>query len=224
MKQDWRTRLRNALEEDAGKTMRSVSLKAGLGATFVRDALERNRTPSHENARKIEEALGVTYGAIFDPKRDWAASSPTSAIIEVGGSEHARIPIYDIRFAAGFGATNSEDETPIDYYMVSMAFLRTATDAPVSQIAIFQSDGDSMEPTINSRDWVFVDRRKNRLTNPGIYALIFEGDGFLKRASQHLENGSVTLISDNPKYPSQTIKKPERLQVVGRVFLSMRRH
>ena len=81
-----------------------------------------------------------------------------------------------------------------------------------------------MEPTIFSRDWVFVDRRKTRLTNPGIYALVFEGDGLLKRAAQHLESRAVTLISDNLKYPPQTLKKPEQLIVVGRVFMSIRRH
>lgn len=147
----------------------------------------------------------------------------SAQIIDVHGSEFARIPVYDIRFAAGAGSQN-DDERPIDNYLIGLPLLRSMTDAPLIQIAIFQADGDSMEPTIHSRDWVFVDRRKVRLTNPGIYALVFEGDGFLKRAAQHMETGAVTLISDNAKYPPQTIKKPERLIVVGRVFMSIRRH
>lgn len=144
-------------------------------------------------------------------------------LVEIGGADFACLPVYDIRFAAGAGSVN-EDETPIDHHLISMSLLRSLTDAPLDKIGMFQAAGDSMEPTIQNRDWVCVDMRLNRLVNPGIYAIVFEGEGLLKRVSRHLENGTVTLISDNKRYEPQTLKKPERLHVVGRVILSIRRH
>lgn len=213
-----------------GKRLREARLAAKLSQAVLAERagltqpaiaeIESGRTRNSPHIVRLAKALSV--------EPDWLAGTPappkkSDDIIDVAGAEYARLPVYDIRFAAGAGAQN-DDETPIDYYLIGMPLLRGMTDAPVKDIAVFQADGDSMEPTIHSRDWVFVDMRKKRLTNPGIYALVFEGDGLLKRAAQHLETGAVTLISDNAKYPPQTIKKPERLTVVGRVFLSIRRH
>ncbi|MEI9995136.1 MAG: S24 family peptidase [Rhizomicrobium sp.] len=207
---------RNAL----GISQAELGKRAGLGQQAIAE-IESGRTRTSVHVVAIARALGRS------PEWLEGATDPVGKsrqdVVELSGNEYARVPVYDIRFAAGAGSSN-EDETPIDHYLISLSMLHSLTDAPVSQIAVFQADGDSMENTIFSRDWVFVDRRKTRLTNPGIYALIFEGDGLLKRAAQHLETGAVTLISDNAKYPPQTIKKPERLQVVGRVFMSIRRH
>lgn len=220
MKAGWRDKLREAINL-RGTTMKALSKAAGLGETFVRDVLERERTPSIENAQKLCETLDVPYEDVFGD-----GGPKSGRIIEIEGLEYARLPVYDIRFAAGAGSVGEEPETPIDHYLVSINLLRAATDAPVGQISVFQADGDSMFSTINNRDWVFVDRRRTRLTNPGIYALIVDGERLLKRAQQHLETGAVTLISDNPAYrpQQQTIKRPERLGVIGRVFLSIRRH
>lgn len=220
----WRDRLREAIA--AKKTnMKRLSVAAGLGETYVRDILERERDPGTDNARRIAKELGVPYVSIFGDEatgEEWQQVS-AGGIVEHGGREYAELPIYDIRFAAGAGAQNY-NEVPIDHYLMSMSVLRTMTDAPLSKIAGFQASGDSMSPSINDRDWCFADLRRTKLYNPGIYALVFEGEGLLKRAAQHLETGAVTLISDNEKYPAQTINTPDRLAVVGRVFMSIRRH
>lgn len=214
--------------KQAGLTQAQLGERVGLTQSAIAE-IESGRSRDTTKIVEIANAIGKSTNWLrnkpeaADSEREFTPAPGAGGIVEIAGTEFARLPVYDIRFAAGAGAHN-DDETPIDHYMISMSLLRSCTDAPTTQIAIFQADGDSMEPTINSRDWVFVDRRKSRLTNPGIYALIFEGDGLLKRAAQHLESGAVTLISDNPKYPAQTIKKPERLSVVGRVFLSLRRH
>jgi len=203
--------------------MKSVSKAAGLGDTFVRDLLERDREPSVENAIAICSALRVSLASIFAPESEGRTITKSGRIVEIAGVEYANLPVHDIRFAAGAGAENW-DETPIDYYLLSLNLLRSVSKAPIEEIAIFQADGDSMEPTINNRDWFLVDMRRKQLTNPGIYALVFEGQALLKRAAQHLESKEVTLVSDNRRYPVQKIKRPERLTVVGRVFLSIRRH
>ena len=55
---DWRTRL-NDLIEFRGTNPSAISLKAGLGRTFVKDALER-RVPSIENFADLAKALDVS--------------------------------------------------------------------------------------------------------------------------------------------------------------------
>jgi phage repressor protein C with HTH and peptisase S24 domain len=220
MTSTWRVKLRDAIAA-RGTSMKRLSLDAGLGSTFVRDILERDRDPSHENATKLAKTLGVPYSSIFGATNDDERVPMVG--IDRDAKNLAQIPVYDIRLAAGAGA-QIDEESPIDFYPISMAMLRSLTDAPLAELAIFQVDGDSMEPTIQNRAWVMVDCRRTKLTNPGIYALVHDGEGLLKRASQHLQTGVVTLVSDNPLYPPQTIKSPHRLKIIGRVFLAISRH
>jgi phage repressor protein C with HTH and peptisase S24 domain len=189
--------------------------------------LEAGDSQGSKHLLAIARELRVNPDWLLTGKGDQGSPSAAAMrnnVVEIRGDEFALLPVYEIRFAAGAGALVDDDESPIDHYLISLASLRGMTKSPLDQIGVFQVDGDSMEPTINNRDWVFVDRRRTRLTNPGIYCLNFEGDALIKRAAQHLESGVVTLISDNAAYPAQTIKKVDRLVVIGRVFLSIRRH
>jgi phage repressor protein C with HTH and peptisase S24 domain len=222
-----------AARTKAGLSQQEVADKAGVTQTAIAE-LESGRTRRSTRTRELAAAVGTTAkwlegeGPLNEPEQPWTGAAAVVArsydrLIEVAGAEFARMPVYDIRFAAGAGAVN-DDETPIDYHLISMSLLRSMTDAPLNMIGMFQAAGDSMEETIHNRDWVAVDLRLNRAANPGIYALVFEGEGLLKRVSRHLETGAITLISDNKRYEPQVIKKPDRLTVVGRVIFSIRRH
>lgn len=217
-------RVREARTEK-GMSQQELAKAVGVKYQTIQD-LETGKSQGSKHIVAIAQALGKDPIALQTGKAGPAADVPTRPrdnIVDVGGVEFAKLPVFDIRFAAGAGAIN-DDEKPIDTYLISINLLRSMTSAPLSEIGVFQVDGDSMEPTINNRDWIFVDRRRVRLTNPGIYCLNFEGDALVKRAAQHLQTGVVTLISDNAKYPVQEITGGERLIVVGRVFLSIRRH
>src|SRR5690606_14892500 len=54
----WKTRLRRVLEE-RGITMKEASMAAVQGKTFVRDILERNRTPSIDKFLALASSLGL---------------------------------------------------------------------------------------------------------------------------------------------------------------------
>jgi phage repressor protein C with HTH and peptisase S24 domain len=232
MTRDLKDRLR-ARRKALDLSLEKLAAKVGVRYQTIQD-LETGKSQGTKHIVALSRALEVSpdwlltgQGSMEDAERTWSgpprAEARNDNLVEVQGAEFARLPVYDIRFAAGSGSIN-EDETPIDHHLISMSLLRALTDAPLDKIGMFQAAGDSMEPTIQNRDWVAVDLRFNRLVNPGIYALVFEGEGLLKRVSRHLETSAVTLISDNKRYDPQTIKKPERLQVVGRVILSIRRH
>ncbi len=62
----WRRRLREAVGQSGAKTMKALSLAAGLGETFVRDVLERGRVPSIENLIAISDKLDVSVGWLLE--------------------------------------------------------------------------------------------------------------------------------------------------------------
>lgn len=62
METGWRKRLQKLIDESEGLTMKSLSLRAGLGPGAVHDVLKRGMTPSVENFIAIAEAAGVEPG------------------------------------------------------------------------------------------------------------------------------------------------------------------
>ncbi len=218
---------------ELGLSQQELAGRAGLTQTAIAE-IEANHTRSSRKLLELARALGVSahwlatgQGAMADGAREFAGTPAQSAtgglILDIDGEEYARLPVFDIRFAAGAGSSNY-DAPPLGFHVVSRAVLRSHTDAPPGMIFGFQAAGDSMEKTICDRNWCFADMRITNLRVPGIYCFEHEGEGLLKRAIQNIEDRTVTLISDNPIYPPQTIKKPERLRVIGRVFMSIHRH
>lgn len=90
---EWRDRLAKAIEE-RGETMRSVSLKAGLGANYVHGILKDEKDPTVERLLAICQALNVSPAYIL-------LGSETTPEVEailllMQGSESRRKAILDL--------------------------------------------------------------------------------------------------------------------------------
>ena len=223
-------RARDAL----GIGLPTIAAKVGVKTQTLQD-LESGRSVGTKHILKLAEAVGqdpqwlaTGHGEFIDAGgqhlRDEDTPEPPEmpSIITVGRTEFARLPVYDIRAAAGDGAFVTY-EKPIDWQMWNLNALRSLTTSTLEEIAILRVTGDSMETELHDGDYIFVDRRKKKLGNPGIFVLNVEDDLIVKRASMNIETRAVTLRSDNPRYPEMVIKKPESLMVIGRVFLVIKR-
>lgn len=87
-------------------------------------------------------------------------------------------------------------------------------------IAAFPVQGDSMEPTLNDGDVVFVDTRHRQPSPDGIYALADEFGGVIvKRLEVTSRPGddivNVSIISDNPRHRTRDLTLPE-IYIIGR--------
>jgi phage repressor protein C with HTH and peptisase S24 domain len=78
--------------------------------------------------------------------------------------------------------------------------------------------GDSMEPTLNSNNIIFVDKTKNDINKDGVYAFTTNHGLFVKRIQKRVD-GLLDIISDNKDYPLQVLNKNE-LNVLGKVISS----
>jgi len=79
--------------------------------------------------------------------------------------------------------------------------------------------GDSMEPTLNNNNIIFIDKSKNDLNKDGIYAFTTNYGLFVKRIQRRVD-GKLDVISDNRDYPKQILDKNE-IFVVGKVISSL---
>lgn len=78
--------------------------------------------------------------------------------------------------------------------------------------------GDSMEPTLNSDNIIFIDKTKQDVARDGIYAFTTTHGLFVKRIQRRVD-GQLDVISDNKDYPIQILDKNE-VTVVGKVVSS----
>jgi phage repressor protein C with HTH and peptisase S24 domain len=139
--------------------------------------------------------------------------------VREGGAEYINVPEYKIEASAGHGSL-VEDETPSQYIAIKKSSL-AASGVNTSNLIIMYARGDSMEPTIYSGDPLFVDRNATSIApDGGIYIFNYGTDVFVKRL-QMTFTGDVLVISDNAKYPSQTIPKAdlEQMRIAGRVVV-----
>lgn len=112
-------------------------------------------------------------------------------------------------------------ESVKDYWKLPPAILVTLGLA-AQDIAIFPVQGDSMQPTLDEGDVVFIDTRHRRPSPDGLYAIVDEIGGLaIKRleisSDPGAEDALVSVISDNPRHKTK-IWRAADLYIVGRVL------
>ncbi|MFC3635825.1 helix-turn-helix transcriptional regulator [Camelimonas fluminis] len=126
------------------------------------------------------------------------------------------IPLLDVVASAGPGAEN-----PMPFELARLPFPRVWLDrlgVPERYARFIDARGDSMEPTITEGSVCLVDTRVDRARRDGVYVLVDGNSVRIKRIAIGWQ-GALTLISDNERYPTDTLAAPdaEALRVEGRV-------
>lgn len=88
----------------------------------------------------------------------------------------------------------------------------------------FKACGDSMETIIEDGDLLLVDSGRTDFTNGGVFLLTINNDWYVKRLRKRL-SGELDVISDNLKYPVETFKPDDDIEIVirGRVVKNLSR-
>jgi len=89
----------------------------------------------------------------------------------------------------------------------------------IKNIEAINVTGDSMEPTLNNGNIIFIDKTKQNVSKDGIYAFINENGLFVKRIQRRVDGG-LDVISDNKEYPMQVVDK-DGINVLGKVVSSI---
>ncbi len=123
----------------------------------------------------------------------------------------------EVNVSAGGGAYESDDayeSLEVPPYFINML----GGKENLKNIDAINVVGDSMEPTLNSDNIIFIDKTRNDLSRDGIYAFTTNHGLFVKRIQRRVD-GKLDVISDNKDYPTQILDKNE-VFVVGKVVSS----
>jgi len=124
----------------------------------------------------------------------------------------------DIYASAGGGAENYEVQSEyltLDEEMVSHLGGKQA----IKNIHALNVVGDSMEPTLNDGDIVFMDRDSTNPNRNGVYIVSTPAGVFVKRL-QLKSDGAVALVSDNTSYSDELVNATD-ITVLGKVVGAM---
>lgn len=206
---------------------------------------------TYENLKKIASAFGISPSEFLDEflsvnmsvnkdknvrqsvdqSRNLSVNlspSPTNLKKSHEKSDIVSIPYFeDVYASAGSGIINYDDVPVIMDF--SEDFLRTflRISGSLLNIHIINARGNSMEPTIQSGELLFVNPTQNEggIICGCIYVVNFDGDIYVKRIEKDPINKSLTLFSDNQTYKPIVIadENLQHCQIIGRVVAHMKR-
>lgn len=111
------------------------------------------------------------------------------------------------------------DVTPVK---IGREIIKNIWNSKPENLKIFKASGDSMQETITDNDLLLIDISKTEYRNGGIFLLTINNDWYIKRLRVRL-TGELDIISDNPKYPIETLKQDtaSEIKIIGRVIKNL---
>lgn len=236
MDDQWKSRLEAEMARQ-GLDMKALSVRAGLGETYVRDALKRGRGGSLPALNKLAGALGRSLDWLIAGK-ETAQEPPTTRrfdtsvdrrLVDNKETQGSTIFEVDVRAGAGGGGVPIEayvhDERGNSYAAAAVAAEWTLPENVVQgvlhsaprHIRVFEVIGDSMEPRLYEGDRVFIDLRYTVPSPEGIFAL-WDGYGLVIKRLQIVMGADpmrVRIISVNSSYAPYEAGADE-IRIVGR--------
>lgn len=162
---------------------------------------------AHEWLDQQERAKGA-------PKR----RSDQPATISVDAGETVEIIQLDLSLPMGTGAT-VDDYIEEEPRVFDLAYIRGFTRTEPSRLRLARGVGDSMWPTLQSYDQVWIDSTQRILNQSDrVWAVSINGGAAIKRL-RALKGGRVLVISDNPGPGHENYEvEADELMIGGRVI------
>ena len=194
-----------------------LSERIGRNPAYIQQYIKRGtpRRLAEQDRARIAAYLGVSEAMLGGPVQRVAAARSR-------GADMVLVPKLAIGASAGAGA--SIDGEPVEGAVAFDPKWLRELGADPRALSIIRVEGDSMAPTLNDGDDILVDGgdAAARLRD-GIYVLRMDDVLMVKRVARAPGPGRISVISDNPQYPSYPDLSMAAVQLVGRVVWTGRR-
>lgn len=206
-------RLRDLMNQ-SDLSARELGRKIGASHVSIGKWLSGVGMPTDENLEALANYFQVTPAFLRYGYEDASKQS-----VEIDENTIS-IPVLGIEGSCGFGDPSALI-TLVKMLRVEKGWLFAHAKCPFSPLSlhIITADGDSMEPSIKSGDFVIIDTSQRAVTADALYAVQYGGSIFIKRV-QMQPNGKLLLMSDNPAYKTMEVENYENVSIVGRCIIS----
>lgn len=195
-----------------GDDYSALSRLVGRNPAYIQQYIKRG---SPKNLPERERSILARYYGV-DPQ---LLGAPEEAGVKRDGLK--LVPKLAVGASAGPGAL-AEGEALAGKVGFDEQWLRKLGVEP-RNVSLIRVEGDSMQPVLNHGDDIMVD--KGAALKPlrdGIHVIRIDGVLMVKRIAL-APGGRLSVLSDNPAYPSWPDRDPAEVQVVGRVVWVGRR-
>lgn len=203
-----------------GRTTRKAAEDWGIPLSTLSAYLSRGSMPSADKVYKIMDKEGVSL--------EWLVTGKESEPAQKEAKDTSYIPLvyvekHNVVASAGGGA-HVDEESVVDYYPFSMEYLKKQRISHCD-LSIIEARGDSMEPTIESGDDIVIAKwyDSDNMASQGVHVINLDGDLRVKRLKYDIANDGYRIISDNPLYKEEFVKRAEldRMRIIGEVVMVM---
>jgi Peptidase S24-like len=186
-----------------------ISRLLGRNAAYIQQYIKRGspRSLDERDRAVLARYFGVDEVILGGPTR---RNGPVVDLVHV--------PVLDVAASAGHGAL-AEMESKTAQFGFDEDWLKKLTHSKAASLSIIRVLGDSMEPTLFDSDEVMVDLGdgQSRLRD-GIYVLRMDDMLNVKRIAIEPKGRQISVISDNPSYPTWQSMERRSINIVGRVL------
>lgn len=229
------TRIKQAREEK-GLSQADLAERVGMKQTSIA-SIEGGSVERPKKLREIARALGCdeTWLLGEDEDRDHEITResedqangiqpevPAGAIAEIdvraglGGGG-----IIQHGYIREEGGLTTVDALKPEFWMLPQSFIRQQFAVSTTRLIVLETLGDSMMPTIEPNERIFVDTGHVKPSPDGIYAIRDSfGEIVVKRLQ--VDGSTVKVISDNHRHPLREMRLQD-LDVVGKVVATIKR-
>lgn len=217
-----------SLIKERGLSYNSLSLKYGKSGTYLHKFVTAEAPKRLDEAfrKALAKELGVPEQELtdidlsppsFEPPFITAAGAlydkTVGAVKKAFKADAVNIDIIDVTACCGGGIENFS-ENRIGSLNIPLQEFKEITNISPANVKLIRATGDSMEPTINDGDRVWVDTSNNYFTSDGIYLIRIASSIVIKRIQ--IGPTGITVKSDNARYGDFPLQ--DGCQIVGKVI------
>ncbi|MBR1648002.1 MAG: S24 family peptidase [Alphaproteobacteria bacterium] len=200
--------------KEKGFSLNEVSLAIGQNGTYLFQYINRGspKRLGEIQRAKLAKILDVDESEISDVKiYSDKSTSPRDKIF----LDYVAIDMLDVTACCGNGLENLTENVNGKWMMPIDEFRNISLTSP-ENVKLIAVKGDSMTPTIQEGDWVFVDITRIIPDSDGMFLLRLSTGLVVKRLQGGLNN-EIIIKSDNPHYSDLTAQIGE-VQILGKVI------
>jgi len=194
------------LIQQKGSSYAAISRLIGRNASYIQQFIRRG------SPRELEERDRTLLAQFFGVDERVLGAPMRNSVVEF-----VQVPMLNVEASAGHGAIAGL-EAKWSQFGFDELWLRRLAISKATSLSIIRVHGDSMEETLHDGDEVMVDLGDGQARlRDGIYVLRMDGALNVKRVAIEPQGGHVSVLSDNPTYPSWRGLERRKLDIVGRV-------
>lgn len=226
--------VRDLLEKkvkEKGFSLNALSLQLGKNSTYLFHFVKRNspKRLDENTRRKLARILDVNEQDLCDfPLPNNLIHDKFSVLTsffnfsKTGNSELIEIDVIDMN-GEKKGKFDQIKQNLIGKEIITKELFNHHYSETSENVLIFKVCGDSMSPTINAGDFVWVDLSYSIPSSDGIYMISTNSDTIIRRVQTNPFDNSVEISSDNPSYKPFLVKDIKSLNICGKIFCITRK-